>query len=69
MAFLNTYVGKPVTVFLVNGIRLVGKLRQFDQFCLLLEGADGVSQLIFKHAISTIQPPARRQQGDTQGNR
>lgn len=70
-AFLNTYIGKPVSVFLINGVRLVGKLRQFDQFTILLEGADGVSQLVFKHVISTIVPPARRTypDPDNQGNK
>lgn len=60
MAVLNTSLGKPVTVFLINGIRLVGKLRQFDQFTLLLEDKEGTRQLVFKHAVSTIMPPARR---------
>ncbi len=55
-AFLTGNLGKPVTVFMINGIRLIGKLRQFDQFTLLLEGPDGVNSLVFKHAITTVAP-------------
>lgn len=53
--FLNANLGRPVTVFLMNGIKLVGKIRRFDQFTLLLRG-DACDNLIFKHAVSTIQP-------------
>jgi host factor-I protein len=45
----------PVTVFLVNGVKLQGIITWFDNFCLLLR-RDGVSQLVYKHAISTIMP-------------
>jgi host factor-I protein len=44
-----------VSVFLVNGIRLSGQLAAFDQFVVLLESGSG-SQLVFKHAISTVLP-------------
>ena len=44
-----------VTVFLVNGVKLQGIITWFDNFCLLLR-RDGVSQLVYKHAISTIMP-------------
>jgi host factor-I protein len=44
-----------VNVFLVNGIRLSGQLAAFDQFAVLLESGSG-SQLVFKHAISTVMP-------------
>jgi host factor-I protein len=44
-----------VNVFLVNGIRLSGQLAAFDQFAVLLESGPG-SQLVFKHAISTVLP-------------
>lgn len=44
----------PVSIFLVNGIKLQGQLENFDQEVLLLKG--GSSQLIFKHAVSTIVP-------------
>lgn len=68
-AFLSANLNKVVSVFLINGIRLIGKLRQFDQFCLLLEAPDGAKQLIFKHAVSTIAPPTRRPSPETDGNR
>ncbi len=44
-----------VTMFLVNGVMLQGEVAAFDLFCLLLN-RDGQSQLVYKHAISTIQP-------------
>ena len=45
----------PVTIFLVNGIKLQGVVTWFDSFCVLLR-RDGQSQLVYKHAISTIMP-------------
>ena len=45
----------PVTVFLINGVKLQGIVTWFDNFCLLLR-RDGQSQLVYKHAISTIMP-------------
>ena len=48
----------PVTIFLVKGIKLAGVIAGFDAFSLLLR-RDGQSQLIFKHAISTIVPQQR----------
>ena len=56
-AFLNQLrkTKLPVTVFLVNGVKLQGIITWFDNFCLLLR-RDGVSQLVYKHAISTILP-------------
>jgi host factor-I protein len=45
-----------MTVFLVNGVMLQGHVAGFDQFCLLLERDDQL-QLVYKHAISTLQPP------------
>ena len=45
----------PVTVFLVNGVKLQGIVTWFDNFCLLLR-RDSMSQLVYKHAISTIMP-------------
>ena len=44
-----------VTMFLVNGVMLQGQIAAFDLFCLLLR-RDGISQLVYKHAISTVQP-------------
>lgn len=55
--FLN-YIRKhktPVTVFLVNGVKLQGIVTWFDIFSVLLR-RDGHTQLIYKHAISTIMP-------------
>lgn len=45
----------PLTVFLVNGVKLQGIVTWFDNFCLLLK-RDSQSQLVYKHAISTIMP-------------
>lgn len=45
----------PVTMFLVNGVMLQGKIAAYDLFCMLLE-RDGYVQLAYKHAVSTIQP-------------
>jgi host factor-I protein len=47
--------GEPVTMFLVNGVMLQGEIAAFDLFCMMLE-RDGLSQLVYKHAISTVQP-------------
>jgi host factor-I protein len=47
--------GSPVTMFLVNGVMLQGEIAAFDLFCMLLE-RDGMVQLVYKHAISTVQP-------------
>jgi len=44
-----------VTMFLVNGVMLQGHIAAFDLFCMLLQ-RDGLSQLVYKHAVSTIQP-------------
>ncbi len=44
----------PVSIYLVNGIKLQGQVESFDQFVVLLRNT--VSQLIYKHAISTIVP-------------
>lgn len=45
----------PVTMFLVNGVKLQGMITWFDNFCVLLR-RDGHSQLVYKHAISTVMP-------------
>ncbi len=44
----------PVSIFLVNGIKLQGRVESFDQFVVLLRNS--VGQLVYKHAISTIVP-------------
>ena len=56
-AFLNTARKRrvKVTIFLINGVRIQGKIRSFDTFTILVE--DGRQQtLVYKHAISTIVP-------------
>jgi len=53
--FLNT-VRKdksPITIYLVSGVKLTGKIRSFDKYSVLLEN-NAQEQLIFKHAISTV---------------
>ena len=45
----------PLTIFLVNGVKLQGIISWFDNFCVLLR-RDGHSQLVYKHAISTVMP-------------
>lgn len=47
---------EPMTLFLINGVMLQGHVTGYDQFSVLLE-RDGQLQLVYKHAISTLQPP------------
>ncbi len=56
-AFLNSVRKSktPLTIFLVNGVKLQGVVTWFDNFCVLLR-RDGQIQLVYKHAISTIMP-------------
>lgn len=56
-AFLNSVrkTKTPLTIFLVNGVKLQGVVTWFDNFCVLLR-RDGQIQLVYKHAISTIMP-------------
>lgn len=44
----------PVSIYLVNGIKLQGQVESFDQFVILLKNS--VSQMVYKHAISTVVP-------------
>lgn len=55
--FLSAAHGQhePMTLFLVNGVMLQGQVGGYDQFCILLERA-GQVQLVYKHAVSTLQP-------------
>ncbi|KQM67026.1 RNA-binding protein hfq [Sphingomonas hankookensis] len=55
--FLNAVrkAQENVTMFLVNGVMLQGQIAAFDLFCMLLQ-REGMSQLVYKHAVSTIQP-------------
>ena len=57
----------PLTIFLVNGVKLQGIVTWFDNFCLLLR-RDGHSQLVYKHAISTVMPgqPVQLFDGDAE---
>ncbi|HET7649431.1 MAG TPA: RNA chaperone Hfq [Gammaproteobacteria bacterium] len=54
--FLNTLRREkvPVSIYLVNGIKLQGQIDSFDQFVILLKNS--VSQMVYKHAISTVVP-------------
>lgn len=55
----------PVSVFLVNGIKLQGVIEAFDQYVLVLKNA--VSQMVYKHAVSTVVPSRNvRMQTDSQ---
>ena len=58
----------PVTIFLVNGVRLQGYVTGFNSYSVLL-GRDCQTQLVYKHALSTIMPvePVRTGQSDEQG--
>ena len=55
----------PVSIYLVNGIKLQGTIESFDQFVVLLRNT--VSQMVYKHAISTIMPstPINLYDGDS----
>jgi host factor-I protein len=54
--FLNALrkEGVPVSIYLTNGIKLQGQIESFDQFVVLLKNT--VSQMVYKHAISTVVP-------------
>ena len=67
-AFLNTVRREKdaVTIYLMNGAKLTGRIKSFDKFSVLLEvGAQ--EQLIFKHAISTISHLRRHTSGELRG--
>ena len=70
-AFLNNVRKNKIslTIFLVNGVKLTGVVTWFDNFCLLLR-RDGHSQLVYKHAISTIMPgePLKIFEAEEQGD-
>ncbi|MCA1564795.1 MAG: RNA chaperone Hfq [Acidobacteria bacterium] len=67
-AFLNTVRREkdPVTIYLMNGAKLTGRIKSFDKFSVLLE-AGVQEQLIFKHAISTISHARRHASGELRG--
>ena len=52
----------PVSIYLVNGIKLQGTIESFDQFVVLLRNT--VSQMVYKHAISTVVPSRNVRIGD-----
>ncbi|HKK13812.1 MAG TPA: RNA chaperone Hfq [Gammaproteobacteria bacterium] len=57
----------PVSIYLVNGIKLQGQIESFDQFVVLLKNS--VSQMVYKHAISTVVPARNvRLQGSDENN-
>ena len=61
----------PVSIFLVNGIKLQGQIESFDQFAVLLKNT--VTQMVYKHAISTVVPSRKIKwnlddEGDGHGN-
>jgi host factor-I protein len=65
--FLNTVRKQKIslTIFLINGVKLTGVVTSFDNFCVLLR-RDGHSQLVYKHAISTIMPGQPLQMFETE---
>ena len=46
----------PVTIFLMNGVKVKGHVKGFDSYIILLEGENKQQNLIYKHAVSTIVP-------------
>ena len=66
--YLNTLRKEriPVSIYLVNGIKLQGQIESFDQFVVLLRNS--VSQMVYKHAISTVVPSrnVKLAQGDAE---
>jgi host factor-I protein len=61
----------PVSIYLVNGIKLQGQIESFDQFVILLRNS--VSQMVYKHAVSTVVParnvrlPGADEEGEAAG--
>lgn len=55
----------PVSIYLVNGIKLQGQIESFDQFVILLKNS--VSQMVYKHAISTVVPARNVRYANTDG--
>lgn len=54
----------PVFIYLVNGIKLQGSIHSFDQFVVMLKNPrTGINQVVYKHAISTIEPTQRVELG------
>ena len=57
--FLDSLLNQAVTIYLINGIKLIGTLKQHDLFTLLLQSTDGIDSLVFKHAINSLIPGAQ----------
>ena len=55
----------PVSIYLVNGIKLQGQIESFDQYVVLLKNT--VSQMVYKHAISTVVPARNPKVGPSAG--
>ncbi|QBQ53600.1 RNA chaperone Hfq [Nitrosococcus wardiae] len=55
----------PVSIYLVNGIKLQGQIESFDQFVVLLKNS--VSQMVYKHAISTVVPARNVKLSNSEG--
>ena len=55
----------PVSIYLVNGIKLQGQIESFDQFVILLKNS--VSQMVYKHAISTVVPARNVRYSNSEG--
>ncbi len=66
--YLNTLRKEriPVSIYLVNGIKLQGQIESFDQFVVLLRNS--VSQMVYKHAISTVVPSRNVRLAPTNGD-
>jgi host factor-I protein len=56
----------PVSIYLVNGIKLQGQIESFDNFVILLKNS--VNQMIYKHAISTVVPARNVRMADPSGD-
>ena len=56
----------PVSIYLVNGIKLQGQIESFDQFVILLKNT--VSQMVYKHAVSTVVPSRPVRLGSPDGD-
>ncbi len=67
-AFLNSARKErlPVTIYLTSGVKLSGRVRGFDKYCVVFE-TNHQEQLIFKHAISTVVTPRSNSSGRPEG--
>jgi len=52
----------PITIYLLSGVKLTGRIRSFDKYSVVLETSNSQEQLIFKHAISTVVTSSRSAQ-------